>query len=260
MQWSIRIIAQCQEAVDEDNTVAIISGTSNTYDELDQPEPPVIGEYVSVYFPHPEWSKLAKIYCTDFRPESAEGYVWPFEVKTNIRDKVNLTFSGIDEVPKEMEVWLVDDALKITQNLRENNHYAVAGSEQPKPHKLVVGKRDFVSEKLADVQAIPTTYELSQNFPNPFNPATTIRYGLPQAGRVTLKVYNLLGEEVALIINDALRAAGYHAAIWDGRNHAGQVVASGVYIYRLEVYPELADPSTGSGRVFVQSRKMILLQ
>jgi len=213
ISWSIRILAQCQEAQDEDNRAAIVSGASSSWDDLDQPEPPVIGEYVSVCFPHPEWNKLAKIYCTDFRPESAEGHVWPFEVKTNIRDKVNLTFEGIDGVPSELEIWLMDDALKITQNLRESNHYAVAGSEQPKQLKLVVGKGDFVGEKLAEAQAIPATYELSQNFPNPFNPATTIRYGLPKGERVTLKIYNLLGEEVALIMNDELRAAGYHAAI-----------------------------------------------
>lgn len=262
LQWIIHIIAKCQEARDEDNLAAIVSGASSNWDELDQPEPPVIGEYVSVYFPHPEWGKLAKIYCTDVRLmtsddrlRTSDGELWPFEVKTNIRDKVNLTFEGIENVPPELEVWLVDDALKITQNLRENNHYAVTGSEQPKPLKLVVGKHGFVGEKLAEAQAIPTTYELSQNFPNPFNPATTIRYGLPQAGRVTLKIYNLLGAEVARLINDEPRAAGYHAAIWDGRNHGGKVVASGVYIYRLQ-----AGPSTGSGQTFVQTRKMVLLQ
>jgi len=233
--WSIRILAQSQDARDEDNVAAIVPSASQNWDELDQPEPPVIGDYVSVYFSHRDWQTLAKAFCIDARPDPAgAGEIWEFEVKTNIRDKVNLTFEGIDEVPPELEVWLVDDALKITQNLRETNHYVVAGSEQPKQLKLVVGKHDFVGEKLAGAQLIPTSYELSQNFPNPFNPATTIRYGLPQAERVTLKIYNLLGEEVALIMNDELRAAGYHAAIWDGRDKNGKVVASGVYVYRLQ--------------------------
>jgi hypothetical protein len=69
--------------------------------------------------------------------------------------------------------------------------------------------------------------------PNPFNPATTIRYGLPRAERVTLQVYNLLGEEVVTLVDDEQKAAGYHAAIWDGRNKNGRVVASGVYVYRI---------------------------
>jgi hypothetical protein len=260
MLWTIRIRAQCQEARDGNNVAAVVKQASREYDRIDQPEPPVIGEYVSVYFPHREWNTLAKTYCLDARPEPIEGEVWDFEVKTNIRDKVNLTFEGIDEVPKEFEVWLVDDALKITKNLREQGQYAVAGAgpvavagavagaEHVKQLKLVVGNREFVDEKLAEARAIPTTYELSQNFPNPFNPATTIRYGLPSAERVTLKIYNLLGAEVATLVNDEPKAAGYHAAIWDGRDKNGRVVASGVYVYRMQA---------GS---FVMTKKLALVK
>ena len=138
-------------------------------------------------------------------------------------------------MPPEFEVWLVDEAVTIAQNLRENNRYivAVADEEHPKRLKLVVGKSGFVSEKLAAIQAIPSTYELSQNFPNPFNPATTIRYGLPNAERVTLKVYDLLGEEVITLVDAEQKTAGYHVAIWDGRNQAGELVTSGLYIYQI---------------------------
>ena len=248
IQWAIRILAQCQYARDEDNFAAVISVASDHRDDLDHPEPPIIGEYVSVYFPHREWNTLAKTYCIDARPEPSKGEVWDFEVKTNIRDKVHLTFEGIESVPPEFEVWLTDDALRITQNLRETNGYIVAGSEHPKSLKLVVGKKDFIKEKLAQSQLIPTHYELSQNFPNPFNPVTTIRYGLPQAGRVSLKIYNLLGEEVALIMNDELQSAGYHVAIWDGRDRNGVYVASGVYVYRMQA---------GS---FVSAKKLALIK
>ena len=246
--WQVQILATCDEARDTQNFAGFASESGGGWDDNDLVEPPPIGEYVSLYFLHPEWGKFLKMYCTDFRPESSEGYVWRFEVKANIRDKVNLTFEGLESVPAEFEVWLVDDALKITQNLRETNHYAVAGSEQPKGLKLVVGKHDFVGEKLAEAQTIPATYELSQNFPNPFNPATTIRYGLPKAERVTLKIYNLLGEEVATLVHDELKAAGYHAAIWDGRDKNGRVAASGVYVYRLQA---------GS---FVMAKKLALVK
>jgi len=239
IQWSICILAQCQEARDVDNFAAVISGASNKLDEMDQPEPLVIGEYVSVYFPHRDWpapvgKTLAKRYCRDARPEPTEGEIWEFEVETNIRDKVNLTFEGVESVPEEFNVWLVDEAVNIAQNLRETNYYAVAGADHPKRLKLAVGRSDFIAEKLDGIQLIPTTYELSRNFPNPFNPATTIRYGLPQAERVTLKVYNLLGEEVVTLLDNAGKKAGYHIAIWDGRNKNGQLMASGIYVYRMQ--------------------------
>jgi len=253
--WSIRILAQCQQARDIDNIVAVSSNASNTHDELDRPEPPVIGEYVSVYFPHPEWEKLSENYCTDFRPQTSDAELWTFEVKTNIRDVVQLSFEGLDSVPPEFEVWLADDLLKISQNLREKNQYTVAGTEHPKRLKLVVGKGDFIDKQIAAGQAIPSSYELSQNFPNPFKPVTTIRYGLPKEERVTLKVYNLSGQEVATLVNYELKNAGYHMAIWDGRNGSGKTTASGVYFIRMR-----AGPSAGSGQVFVQTRKMVLVE
>ncbi len=231
--WLIRIHARCRGVRDGDNVAIISANAYAQHDDLDHPEPPVIGEYVSVYFPHREWDTLAKTYCIDARPEPTEGEVWGFEVKTNIRDKVNLTFEGIASVPSEFEVWLVDEALQITQNLRESATYSVAGSEHPKALRLVVGKREFIAEQLAEIALVPATYELSQNFPNPFNPVTTIRYGLPQAERVSLKIYNLLGEEVATLVHDEQKAAGYHVAIWDGRGKNGNGVASGVYAYRM---------------------------
>jgi len=248
--WSIRILAQCQEARDVDNFAAISSGATGGLDAWDRPEPPVIGEYVSVSFPHRDWESHSPGFCLDTRPEPTYGEIWEFEVTTNIRDKVNLTFEGLEQAPNEFEIWVIDEVLQLSQNLRESNRYAVAGSgpDHPKRLKLVTGRHDFVAGKLAEVKHIPTTHELSQNFPNPFNPATTIRYGLPKAERVTLKVYTLLGEEVLTMINDELKTAGYHAAIWDGRNQNGRQVASGMYIYRLR-----------AGSV-VMTRKMALVQ
>ncbi len=248
-RWSIRIRGQCQQAKDGNTIAATHKRASSTWDRLDQPEPPVIGEYVSIYFPHHEWNTLAKTYCIDARPEPTEGVVWDFEIKTNIRDKVNLSFEGIASVPSEFEVWLVDEALQITQNLRESSTYSVAGSEHPKALKLVVGKREFIAQQVAEINLIPATYELSQNFPNPFNPVTTIRYGLPQAGRVTLKIYSVLGEEVATLVNDEQKPAGYHVTIWDGRDRNGVYVASGVYVYRMQ-----------AGSAVIMTKKLALVK
>jgi len=95
--------------------------------------------------------------------------------------------------------------------------------------------------------ALPRTFSLSQNYPNPFNPTTTIRYALPQGSRVTLKVYNVLGQEVATLV-DGYQPAGFQLAVWDGRTMAGSTVPSGTYLYRVVAGD------------FVQTRTMVLLK
>jgi len=92
---------------------------------------------------------------------------------------------------------------------------------------------DFVGVVLTDVAGrigndVPTVYELSQNYPNPFNPSTTIRYAIPRAGLTTLKVYNLLGQEVATLVNE-FQAPGTYAARFNASSYP-----SGVYFFRIQ--------------------------
>ena len=233
--WSIQILAESSTACDIDNSIAIHSQAAFERDVYDQAEPPTIGEYISVYFPYPQQGPRSESFCLDARPAPAEGEIWSFEVKTNVRAKVLLTFAGVETVPAGFEIWLVDEALQISQNLRENNQYTIAVQHEnhPKALKLVVGTHAFTSTRYVSLNALPTGHELSQNFPNPFNPITTIRYGLPQDESVTLKVYDLLGKEISTLINHERKKAGYHIAIWDGRNGQGEPVTSGVYLYHI---------------------------
>ena len=94
---------------------------------------------------------------------------------------------------------------------------------------------------------LPIAYALSQNAPNPFNPATEISYALPAAGPVRLEIYNLLGQKVATLV-DGDRPAGTHTVVWRGHDVHGQDVSSGVYLYRFST----------DGRV--KTRRMLLLK
>jgi len=81
-------------------------------------------------------------------------------------------------------------------------------------------------------EALPIEYRLHPNYPNPFNPVSTIRYELPQASDVSLIVYDILGREVARLL-DSYMEPGYHQTVWNGRNASGRELPSGIYIARL---------------------------
>ena len=83
-------------------------------------------------------------------------------------------------------------------------------------------------------QPLPTEAELRQNFPNPFNPSTTISFTVPDSRQVELEVFDLLGRRIQLLVDGSL-AAGSHSVIWDGSDQVGRRVASGMYLYRLRV-------------------------
>ena len=80
--------------------------------------------------------------------------------------------------------------------------------------------------------ALPQAWTLGQNYPNPFNPSTIIPYQVPMAGRVRLEVFNVLGQQIATLV-DGERSAGVHTAVWDATDALGRAVGAGVYFYRL---------------------------
>ena len=100
---------------------------------------------------------------------------------------------------------------------------------------------------------LPSKFTLEPNAPNPFNPETTIKFNLPVAAKVTLKIYNILGQEVTTLLDRSL-SGGYHQAVWNGLNKYNQSVASGIYIYRLTAV------SVDGKDKFTQTRKMIMLK
>lgn len=102
-------------------------------------------------------------------------------------------------------------------------------------------------ETEAEPGELPARFELWQNYPNPFNPSTTIEYDTPAAGHVTLEIFSILGQRLAVLVNE-LQAAGKHKVIWNAVDDAGTPAASGVYLYRI-----------AAGR-FVKTRTMTLVK
>ncbi|HQJ46395.1 MAG TPA: T9SS type A sorting domain-containing protein, partial [Ignavibacteriaceae bacterium] len=99
--------------------------------------------------------------------------------------------------------------------------------------------RAYVTDKAVSVDenlgsGIPLTFDLKQNYPNPFNPSTVIAYQVPSNEFVTLEIYNALGQKVRTLINE-MKEAGEYQIMWNGKNDAGDVLSSGVYLYRITV-------------------------
>ena len=101
--------------------------------------------------------------------------------------------------------------------------------------------------KFIQVESVPTTYALYDNYPNPFNPETNITFALPNSDQVSLRIYNMLGQVVrAYDLSNA--GPGYHDIRWDGTNDEGFKVGAGVYLYQLQT------------REYMKTKKMVLLK
>ena len=98
------------------------------------------------------------------------------------------------------------------------------------------------------LQTLPAAFSLADNFPNPFNPATTIKYALPQAADVELTVYNVVGQAVRMLVAEH-QSAGRYVVEWDATNDSGHSLSAGMYFYRLQ-----------AGGEFHEVKKMLLLK
>ena len=168
--------------------------------------------------------------------------------------------SGETGQPREVPILLSgpNPSFKLTWTLREQQapRYLLVEKKEGKIIKrhtlgvrgsLLLTPSEGTSYALR-LEEIPTAFALRQNYPNPFNPVTTIQYDLPKDSRVTLRIYNVLGQEVATLI-DGQQEAGTQSTQWIANDYA-----SGFYIYRLE-----ATPVDHSQRVVI-SRKMALVK
>ena len=98
-----------------------------------------------------------------------------------------------------------------------------------------------------ELKAVPDEFALHNNYPNPFNPVTTMLFDLPEAGHTRLIIYDLMGRQVQTLVDKPM-TAGYYRQQWDGRNTMGQMVSGGIYFYQIQT------------NGFTRTRKMLLLK
>ena len=123
------------------------------------------------------------------------------------------------------------------------------GGDPPGDFSLVThpGDANDFPVSVKQLAEIPNNYKLANNYPNPFNPTTTITFSIPENSDVLLEVYNTLGERVRMLINENY-SSGSYSTIWNGRDDFGYEVNSGIYIYRMVT------------NNFVDTKRMILMK
>jgi len=258
--WTLQIAAKAGAALDTINWVGARSTAAMEYDDFDLFEPPVIGEYVSVYVPNESWSLHPMKYTADFRPANQDVYEWPLRVNSNSPSgEVNLEFKGLANLPNGFEAYLVDEAYGMARNLKHNPSYRLVASANgiEKSLQLLVGKPEALQKISGGIALVPQAFELAQNFPNPFaaktaSALTAIRYTLPKSATVTVEVYNMLGQKVRTLVNRQIQGADYYIATWNGRDEVGKEVSSGIYLYRI-----LAE---ANGERFASTKKLLLVK
>ncbi|MBH30494.1 MAG: hypothetical protein CMG71_00705 [Candidatus Marinimicrobia bacterium] len=256
-EWMVNISANNGFGSDNLNTVGVRHSALDGYDPLDGYEPPMLPGGVSLSFPHDDWEEHSDIYNTDIRSVPEEGQVWDMEVVSGNPDfNTWITFDGLETLPDDYEIFLIDRSTKTAHNLKWKPEYLfdVASPNVVRKLRFAAGKRDFVQSNSGGVDLFPDEYSLSQNFPNPFNAQTSLIISLKDHAVIDLEIYNLLGERVAVMARREARPSGYYTFIWNGKDGYGNPVASGVYLAHGRI--------TGkNGKVVkAQSRKLLLVK
>lgn len=140
----------------------------------------------------------------------------------------------------------------LSMQLRETS--AALGASAPSLQAGVRFEAAHVAvEQSADlVLAAPATFALLNNYPNPFNPTTELRYQLPEPATVSLTIFNALGQKVRTLVNSEKQVGGYYRLAWDAKNDARETVAAGVYFYHLQAH--------GASAKFQTTKKMLLVK
>ncbi|MEW6411715.1 MAG: T9SS type A sorting domain-containing protein [Candidatus Zixiibacteriota bacterium] len=236
--WQMELTMTSGDLGDVANYVGVCADANMGADVNDYREPPMAPEGVMLAYKLPDGSEGLR--RTDYRPEFANGATWDV-VFSEGSDRV-VTARGVESIPQGMEAWLI---LTNAGTFRLGEGTEVRLPNDVFSAQLVIGNDGYAAGEVSS--ALPNQFGLSQNFPNPFNPTTSIRFALPQACHVELVVYNMLGQKVRTLVDQRMDA-GHQLVEWDGRDGGGQQVASGVYFYRLNA----AD--------FSQTKKMMLLK
>ncbi len=176
------------------------------------------------------WGENYDNYCGEYVEGAVASVLWDIwdsnydeldETHGSMNESFNHIYEKLNNHPKSLPIFL--------SNWGKNE--LLSGIAQG--HNICTGWIDITSDLNP---YLPLTFEVSTNYPNPFNPKTTIRYQMPEPGAVNIKIYNMLGQYIKTLV-ESYKPAGWHKTSWDGTDSHGMQVVSGIYL----TFAELCD-------------------
>ncbi len=222
--WQINLALQNDKYKDRKN----ILGMSSKKQTLIH-EPPHFGDYCALYFPSSD-GKLTQKIAPNFKSYE-DVKVWDISIDSR-QGNLNhtLEWEKEDITQTGLYLFLVDLRNETVIDMQQVQSYAFRPADGDYQFKVYASQDAAFTPKI-----IPLDLKLAHNYPNPFNPETTIRFGVPESAagkRISLVVYDVLGRQVKKLY-DRKPASGYMEVQWDGTNEKGEMVASGIYFYKL---------------------------
>jgi len=232
LDWKVELLADQLGT----SRSSLIVGTSEIADSFYDPNLDILKPVhypfeipLSVYLPMQMNDVTERMYQSIINSESdSEEFEYSWDAELSVNELLPVIFSANDlEIPEGYELGLVFGDVLFDLSLNNSIEYT--------PFDTLIGFTIVVSEDLTGSEdpLPPLIYSLS-NFPNPFNPNTTIKFDLPEEEKVTLVIYNIKGQKVKQLYNDRI-PAGSHSIEWNGEDENNIQISSGVYLYRLEI-------------------------
>lgn len=247
-EWALNIKLESESYFNYMTVIGRKEFANNSTDTYDIPSPKFLENRLSIVSSID--SKNLYQYTSDFRSTEDFNGVWDLRLSAEA-DQKNITISASENslLPEGLYFSLIDIQNKsINYDILNTVSSVENNSDLLFDYKIVSGDKNYVITTSEEIlNNIPDEYFLSQNYPNPFNPITNLDYELPKRSKVQISIYNVLGQQVKILVNEE-QNYGSHSIFWDGLDQLGNEVSTGVYFARM---------TTSS---FIKTKKMLLLK
>ena len=232
--WLMTLEASAGVYGDLHNRIGLLETAEDGIDWRDNPEISSPGDGVSLFFKNSEDDKNREI-TSDIQSLDSETKVWDAFIRNQTQSEVELTWSFPQKMDNDMVLRIMDINTRrvIDPNSVSSLSLGEVSSRYDRGLKIISGSESQVAAKVAEILAlVPEKLSVDGNYPNPFNPTTTIRYGIPEPSDVRITVVNILGQEIVELKN-GWQDIGRYEVVWNGQSSNGRPMSSGVYFVML---------------------------